>query len=213
MTHGDLCALRRRCRRDRDRDDDDDDDDARLWRMKLIDAFPFFADPVLQKVLVNVPKEEHEQQDVLDNEWRTLCQWLGFMVKKETSPEKLTKDPYQNDKSPSDGVVLEEEHGGGADETEEKPKSASSEGRFHDTNTLIKMNQPPRGIANGLTMHASHPGTPDWRHACLTLLRTTKNWTKGHIRLIQRLPAPADVLCLDFDEARTRFVHAGCFDS
>jgi hypothetical protein len=42
----------------------------------------------------------------------------------------------------------------------------------------------------------------DWRYACLALLNTEKNWYRGDIRPIHRIPISADVLCLDFDEVR-----------
>jgi len=40
----------------------------------------------------------------------------------------------------------------------------------------------------------------DWRYTCLALLNTERNWYRGDIRPINRLPVSADVLCLDFDE-------------
>lgn len=47
------------------------------------------------------------------------------------------------------------------------------------------------------------PRKVDWRYTCLALLNTERNWYRGDIRPIHRLPVSADVLCLDFDEVHT----------
>jgi hypothetical protein len=51
------------------------------------------------------------------------------------------------------------------------------------------------------------PRKEDWRYTCLALLNTERNWYRGDIRPIHRLPVSADVLCLDFDEVHTHTPH------
>jgi hypothetical protein len=76
-------------------------------------------------------------------------------------------------------------------ESEEMVEEEKKEEDCDNTDSLPQL--PPRKV--------------DWRYTCLALLNTERNWYRGDIRPIHRLPVSADVLCLDFDEVHTHTPH------
>lgn len=189
----------------------------------------------LHTVIGHLPMAACEDEEALekrlDEEWCALCKKLGYGEKHKTAEESIERlelamsdlrilyrsetgeeeDDEEEDDAPemqSDSQTKSAESGDPGDV--EAGASAAPEKEQANSIKNEDSSTPSASSAEEIGQHEetdkAGKSHNDWRLTCLSLLVSEKNWYRGNIRPIQRLPASADVLCLDFDEVDTSLV-------